>query len=307
MALPCTFMLRVVVKLALLVVPLALSTGCFNDPQVGTTNTTASSSETGGNACPDGSAGCDCYGNNTCDAELLCEDGTCKLPECVSGSLNCDCYEGDCFSGLVCSDGTCKPDEAMPGCESVADCDTNLCTQGDQTCESACIAGVEVQCPLGATCDPSSGSCKCEPGTKPCGDACIPESQCCTDAECGGGSTCADGFCTCQGGVVCNGECIANAQCCPGQVSNVGCMCGGQRMCEGSGVFSSCMGGNPNPVCQTGQTEDCGNCGTRTCTSNCIWTLCQGQGECMDKEETCVNGVLQVCNSSCFWEPQGPC
>src|SRR5262245_33961470 len=109
-------MLRVVSKLALLALPLALSSGCFEDPNAGTTasTTASSSSETGGAACPDGSAGCDCYGNNTCDGELVCEDGTCKLEECVAGSLNCDCYQGECFAGLTCQDDICKPENTLP-------------------------------------------------------------------------------------------------------------------------------------------------------------------------------------------------
>jgi hypothetical protein len=294
-----------VVLLALLV----LSAGCFSDPNPGQTGTTASSgttageseSETGEPACPDGSAGCDCYGNSTCDAELECEDGTCKLPECVAGSLNCDCYEGNCFTGLVCMDGTCKPEDAMPGCESVADCDANLCTQGDQTCEGACVAGVEVQCPLGATCDPQAGSCVCDPGTKPCGESCIPDTQCCSNADCGAGSTCAEGFCTCDGGLMCGESCIPQAQCCPGETSNLDCTCGAERQCSGSGVWSECMGGNPNPECVAGGEMACGNCGTQLCTANCTWTLCQGQGECMYKDEMCVNGKLEVCTEGCFW------
>lgn len=294
-------MMRVILRLALLAVPLTLSIGCFDDPQSGTNTTASSSSETGEGACPDGSAGCDCYGNNTCDAELLCEDGTCKLPECVSGSLNCDCYQGECFTGLVCVDGTCKPEDAMPGCESVADCDDNLCTQGDQTCEGTCVAGVEVQCPLEATCDPSAGSCLCGAGTKPCGDACIPDTQCCDDSECGAASTCAEGFCTCTGGLVCDGQCIADAQCCPGEISSADCMCGDKRTCSEMNVWSECLNGNPNPECTTGDSMDCGNCGTQTCTSNCIWTLCQGQGECMYKDEMCVLNTLSTCSESCVW------
>src|SRR5262245_41709570 len=152
-------MARVIPKLALLL-SLASSIGCFDDPNADETTTTMSA-ETGG-ACPDGSAGCDCYGNNTCDGDLLCEDGTCKAEECVPGSLNCDCYQGECFGSLLCTDGTCKPEEALPGCESVADCDTNLCTQGDQLCEGACMPGIPVQCTIGATCDTGSGSCLCD-------------------------------------------------------------------------------------------------------------------------------------------------
>jgi hypothetical protein len=296
-------MVRAVLTLTLLAAPLALSAGCFADPNVGqTTNTTSSNeSETGGPACPDGSAGCACYGNDTCDAELVCEDGICKLPECVEGSLNCDCYEGQCFAGLVCMDGTCKPEGALPGCESVADCDGNLCTQGDQVCEHACVAGIEVQCPTGATCDPSAGSCLCQPGSKPCGDACIPDTQCCNDSECGAGSTCAEGFCTRSGGLVCNGECIANAECCPGEVSNFECTCGAQKTCGDAGIWDVCTGGNPNPECQTGDSMPCGNCGTTTCNANCMWTICQGQGACMPGEENCFMNMHSVCTDSCFW------
>jgi hypothetical protein len=293
-------MLRVGLTLALLALPLALSTGCFEDPNAGNT----ASSETG-EACPDGSAGCDCYGNSTCDAELVCEAGTCKLPECVAGSLNCDCYQGECFAGLVCMDGTCKPEGALPGCESVADCDGDLCTQGDQTCEGACVAGVAVQCPLGATCDPNAGSCTCEPGSKPCGDVCIPDTQCCTNTDCPVASTCADGFCTCDGGVVCAGQCIAGYLCCPGEMTNLECTCGGQRMCLDTGMWGDCLGGNPNPECEPDVATQCGNCGTSVCTADCLWTPCEGEGVCEPGTDGCIEGMQSMCTQSCFWLPNG--
>jgi hypothetical protein len=283
-------------KLVLLALPLALSTGCFDDPNVGQTNT----SETGG-ACPDGSAGCDCYGNSTCDAELLCEDGTCKLPECVDGSLNCDCYQGECFAGLLCTDGTCKPEDALPGCVSVSDCDGNLCTQGDQTCEGMCVAGLEVQCPLGATCDPIAGSCTCEPGSKPCGDVCIPDTQCCDNTDCSVGSTCADGFCTCAGGLVCGGECVDGAQCCPGEISVQDCTCGNKRTCMDSGMWTECTGGNLSPECEAGGLEECGNCGQRACSPECTWTPCQGEGLCEPGTSMCTGGFFSECTESCYW------
>jgi hypothetical protein len=296
-------------RVGLILASLVLATGCFEDPNAGQTNTAASSSETGEPACPDGSAGCDCYGNNTCDAELLCEDGTCKLPECVPGSLNCDCYQGECFAGLVCTDGTCKPEQALPGCESVADCDGNLCTQGDQTCEGMCVVGIEVQCPDGATCDPSAGSCACEPGSKLCGDACIPDTQCCTDSDCSVGSSCAGGFCTCDGGLLCAGQCIANAQCCPNEVTNLDCMCGGQRTCSLDGQWSACAGGNESPECDPLIVEQCGNCGVRSCTAECMWTPCQGEGICEPGTSMCSNGLFSMCTNSCFWmiEPDSMC
>jgi hypothetical protein len=296
--------------LSALALPLILCTsGCFDDPAVNDSTTTnnAEDSETGTDACPDGSAGCDCYGNNTCDAELECVDEICKLPECVAGSLNCDCYEGVCLTGLVCMEGVCKPEDPMMGCESVADCDGNLCTQGDALCQDACVPGVGVECPLGANCDSHSGSCQCEPGSKVCGNACIPDTQCCGDSDCAAGSTCQEGFCTCDGGLVCNSECIVNASCCPGEVTFGGCNCGSLRTCTPEGVWSECMGGTLEPECEPGQITECGDkCGSRICNAECLWSDCQGEGPCTPGEMGCTGQPmcqLLFCNQSCFWDP----
>jgi hypothetical protein len=295
--------------LIVLAVPLSLSVGCFDDPGANTSNTTnaENGSETGDGACPDGSAGCDCYGNGTCDTDLECIDGTCKLPECLPGSLNCDCYEGVCLSGLVCMDGLCKPEDPMMGCESVSDCDQDLCTQGDAVCEDSCVPGLGVQCPTGAMCDPGSGSCECEPGSKPCGSECIAESQCCMDTDCGAGSSCQGGFCTCEGGLDCNGNCIPNAMCCPGEITSSGCMCGAKKTCNEQGMWGQCQGGNPEPKCSPGEITPCGDhCGSQTCTADCNWSPCEGEGPCTPYENGCSGPpdcAPLTCNLFCFWEP----
>lgn len=287
---------------ALALVVVASATGCFDDPAA---NDTSNSGGTEGGACPDGSAGCACYGNDTCDAELECLDATCKLPECVAGSLNCDCYESVCFTGLLCMEGVCKPEDPMMGCESVADCDGNLCTQGDALCEGTCQPGIDVQCPLEATCETGSGSCQCGPGSKPCGNACIPETQCCADSDCGAASTCMDGFCTCEGGLVCNSMCITGASCCPGEVSFTGCDCGNFKVCSRAGSYSECAGGNPNPECTAGQIDTCDKCGSMICTPECEWTECQGLGECTAGDAMCFNGDNYMCTPACFWSNLG--
>lgn len=293
---------QLTVALALLL--LSSSAGCFEDPAATDTD---NGDETGDEVCPDGSAGCDCYGNDTCDQDLECIDGLCKLPECVAGSLNCDCYEGVCLTGLLCMEGVCKPDDPMMGCQSVADCDANLCTQGDALCGGTCQPGVGVQCPIGAACDGSSGSCSCDPGSKVCGNACIPDSQCCGDVDCGAGSSCQSGFCTCDGGLVCDGQCIAGASCCPGETTIMDCTCGGQKTCSAEGTWSECEGGNPDPKCDPGQLMQCGKCGAMSCTADCNWTECQSEGECTPgtfgcDQQSCSN---LSCTQSCFWEADG--
>lgn len=287
--------------LAVLALSLFASTGCFDDPAANDTNNDDGSGSEG-EACPDGSAGCACYGNSTCDSGLECIAGTCKLPECVPGSLNCDCYEGVCFTGLLCMDGVCKPDDPMMGCESVADCDGNPCTQGDALCEGACQPGVEVQCPLGATCESGSGSCQCSPGSKLCGNACIPDTQCCMDSDCGAGSACIDGFCSCEGGVTCSGECIVGASCCPGETTFTGCECGDFKTCDEAGAWSECTGGSAEPACEAGEIAECGNCGSMICTSECQWTACQGEGVCKPGDTSCsMDTSILMCTPSCFW------
>jgi hypothetical protein len=93
---------------------LTLVAACFSD------TAPAGDGGTTGAACPEGSAGCPCYGNMTCDGVLACNDGYCLDPDCIAGTENCPCLpSGGCDTGLVCSEGSvCKPE---PGGTSSAD------------------------------------------------------------------------------------------------------------------------------------------------------------------------------------------
>jgi hypothetical protein len=55
-----------------------------------TGNTETGNTETGdtetGEDCPAGSLDCPCYGNMTCDGELVCESGVCSMS--LTGSLD---------------------------------------------------------------------------------------------------------------------------------------------------------------------------------------------------------------------------
>ncbi len=84
---------------------LGLALSCFADPVPSDTG----SGETG-ETCPEGSAGCPCYPNSTCDAELECMNGTCFDPGCDEGTEDCPCYpNGTCNEGLECTDdNSCK-------------------------------------------------------------------------------------------------------------------------------------------------------------------------------------------------------
>ncbi|MCA9543073.1 MAG: hypothetical protein KC613_01750 [Myxococcales bacterium] len=62
-----------------------------------------------GGACNPGAQGCPCAEGDTCNAGLICTDGTCISDgACTPGTLGCACAAGDqCGAGLACDAGTC--------------------------------------------------------------------------------------------------------------------------------------------------------------------------------------------------------
>ena len=86
---------------------MGLSTGCFKDGG----GEGEDSGETG--TCSEGSMGCDCYGNGTCDVGLTCSQSVCVPEGCDEGSLDCNCYGNQsCDTGLMCTDGVCRPEDS---------------------------------------------------------------------------------------------------------------------------------------------------------------------------------------------------
>jgi hypothetical protein len=79
-----------------------------------------------GTPCPEGSPGCPCYGNSSCDGELVCTGGYCLDPDCTEGTENCPCYPNStCNGDLVCEpSGICKPPAGTDGGTTTDDPDT---------------------------------------------------------------------------------------------------------------------------------------------------------------------------------------
>ena len=78
------------------VASLLVFAGCQN---CGTSGTDAG-------ACAQGSTGCPCYGNGTCDANLSCSASN-VCDSCPTRSEGCACATGACNSGLVCMANKC--------------------------------------------------------------------------------------------------------------------------------------------------------------------------------------------------------
>ncbi|HEX5497669.1 MAG TPA: hypothetical protein VFX03_00520 [Thermomicrobiales bacterium] len=131
----------------------------------------------------------------------------------------------------------------MPCCPTT--CAGKIC--GDNGCGGTCG-----DCPSGATCD--GGQCVCAAGNKPCGDACIDNSWCCTEQECAADQSCptpGQGRCCTRTGNACppTGSVI---QCCTGR-------CGDRDNTAGKCCIAA---GDP---CDG--TENCCN-GSFACTTN---------------------------------------
>ncbi len=162
-------------------------------------------------SCPQGTYGCRCYPNHTCNYGLGCEaDNRCRGPspcdddrECVARHQECLVTEGvaacgACLDGFEDQDGVCVPVRCVAGacsghgeCSEDSDavtcaCETGWAGQYCDTCDEAAgyhLADDGVTCtedpcdpnPCGdsQTCVPTTGECVCPLGTCVIGKNCI--------------------------------------------------------------------------------------------------------------------------------------
>lgn len=97
---------------ALLLGSMLAGVACFDPTGAGgDTGTTPETTSTGGGEVCTGAAGCVCYPNDTCDAELECDAGSgrCVPHDCTAGTAGCPCIEGTCLDPLVCEAQLCVP------------------------------------------------------------------------------------------------------------------------------------------------------------------------------------------------------
>lgn len=133
---------------------------------------------------------------------------------------------------------------------------------------------------------------ECDDGNTTSGDGCSPgcrtevcDAQSCPWGCCDGSGACGDGTQDLQCGT-------AGADC--ADCNTTGRICQ-DHQCEDLGA------------CTGGETLDCGNCGTRTCTPGGAWGPCEGQGDCgvgeVEGTGLCGNcGELQrTCQADCTW------
>lgn len=165
--------------------------------------------------CFEGTSGCPCEPDNTCDAGLACVQGYCTVATCTPGALACPCYgNGTCDAHddtpMTCSSGICRLTVSPPDGELGGSCATTPCAEGlvcddDQCDDPACPLGA-----LGCACA-AFGACDALDGRPvPCVDgrcrltSCTPGTLGCACGEgddCDGGLACADGLCRASSGL----------------------------------------------------------------------------------------------------------
>ncbi len=145
-----------------------------------------------------------------------------------------------------------------------------------------------------------------------CGDAGTPSAE---DGVCEPGAT---QECVCKDGVGAQ-VCAADGQ--SWDACNCGSGSGGQAgwPASGDGGGGGAVGGDAGasvggsagsgPVvgeCTPGETDSCGNCGTKSCQSDGTWGTCDGEG-CKPGNTKGSGCDQESCNKKCEWETKPSC
>ena len=218
-----------------------------------------------------------------CTAQGVCAAGEVDVRACGSCGSQTSVCGADCrwgaWAGCV-GEGVCTPGEA-----NTEPC--GACGERTQTCTDACTWSQWSAC---------SGEGGCSPGevdTQPCGDCGVTTRVCRGD---------------CRWGPA--GLCVGEGQCTPGETEEEPCGdCGTRsRQCTagcGWTPWSSCLG---EGECGAGDLRElpCGDCGTASqfCSASCEWVTgpCEDEGPCGPGDTaSCENCGTKVCTSGCVW------
>lgn len=274
--------------------------------------------QSAGTSCTDNDA---CTLGDTCDGAGSCSvhtsTVTCNPPPVCHQAVSCNASTGTCATTYPNSpDGT--PCGSPP-------------PNATQTCTSGVCAG--------------TWTCNSNSGYKACGNACIPNGQCCTNGDCpiaNGFGTCSQGSCTAgatscvnqnqPGGYhICGPACIPMSQCCAasdchqtlsgGTATCTSGVCGiacnaGYTPCSSTLCVNLSSGGccsNTNcGISQGHQTFCVQNQCSMTCTANSDCALPGNVGEQTCSSGTCGNPVIcadgyKVCSASGTCVAQSGC
>lgn len=171
---------------ALAVALTSFSAACFVEtPSLDEQDTTT------GTPCQPGHMSCACYGNNTCEAGLMCNpDVQLCIPEsCNPGELDCVCNDGACLPGLACEGGLCTEAGSSSTPSTADDASSSSPDDSDDGHEADATSDASSD----ATSDPTSGTDTMPLDESSSDDASDPTGeQMCAELECTGCLDCVD-------------------------------------------------------------------------------------------------------------------
>jgi hypothetical protein len=184
--------------------------------------------------CDDGDEGCACFANNTCNGDLVCDNGTCTQQDCTAGDEGCECFPNNtCNGSLECQAGTCvDPGGMMDGGDPPCPAGTRGCECDNNTCLAGGVCGDDDVCRDPVSCD--NAGCVAN-------QVCTPSAPG-TDAVCD--AACVPGYT--WNGVSCDAD--VNANC---DVTDAGAPANGS-------IADDCT--NQNRECDAGPPAACGDC-----------------------------------------------
>lgn len=225
--------------------------GCFTDAPVDGPNMIG---QTAGDGCREGSSGCECYGNDTCDAGLRCAEGAdvCVPTGCEPGTEHCVCGEGSACEGeLECDGSVCE----MPGESTSASTDPTMSStlpitssesgDGDTTTDTTTTdpdTDSSASAETSSTSSTSSTTSTLEDcgqlGCNACTDCVVEEGQPCADEQ----AAC-DALEGCMIAAGCLLDCSVTGIC--------GACCSGLTMevAEAASALNTCTGDNCSGTC----------------------------------------------------------
>lgn len=218
--------MRMACSLAALAAAFALG-ACFDpDSAKGSgTDSVGGTSTSSDPTCVDGSSGCPCYGNGTCDAGLECNPtvALCIPEDCNPGSESCTCNDGVCLAGLSCEAGVCvvPAPTTDPVTTDPATSDpvtTDPVTTDPVTTDSLTDSAEITSDP--ATTDPVTTD-SAEATTDPTGATCEGECPTCMLCQVVDPGVCAGVYADCGG----DPECASLFECCAGDPTNCPTCC----------------------------------------------------------------------------------
>ncbi len=251
-----------------------------------------------------GGEGQKCFGNGTCEGDLVCEEGVC-VEGCVPSCADKGCGESDgcagtcsaCPSGNWCDGTSCQPCDTAEHCgDACSGCTAD--PRGDACVDMGgfqCGCQTDLNCSDNQYCDLVTRGCLDCTVDDNCGLTCLDCSQQATNRQCVGEGGQENLHCGCETETYCaQGE-----ACDPVSRTCDACQpdCGG-RVCGANGCGGQCP-----PGCNVG-TETCnadGQC--ESCSNDCNGLACGTRNGCGLE----CDGLGVECAAGTFCESDGAC